>query len=416
MSATIPQLTHFKCFDATSVYSVEFISGTTTQEFTSFKSIIVNINNSNYETITGDIQPLNTDDYASVEDYIAKNKNEDNALQSSMMVYYNHNYYLILNKDCCSNGESYSLQTTFITEENIEYSTDIYGFKCFSDIVITLKDIVYQDGTQIEVDNSTQEITITQPVCTIYYAYAQDDGDFLKYCQFFLYDAEGQLLGSSIKNYSLDLSYTVENYNNLQKYILKLYCVSQNDNIKWHEIVINTNYNNESVYTDVAISFDKQNAQNIIAFNIMQLNGQGENVIYDHDINDNFNAVVLSDGAYVDFTDFYHRIGQNFLCKLWCKSLDINKKILTIKQTDGDGYIEIVFAGTAFCAYKYSCGLKTSYYNSIIKNEVQTDDGVQTTFVTDENDLLYKDIYFAVGHYNGRISMYAKLIESGVTE
>jgi hypothetical protein len=86
---------------------------------------------------------------------------------------------------------------------------------------------------------------------------------------------------------------------------------------------------------------------------------------------------------------------------MWLKNLSNNIPILTINTSDNSGRVEVFFDGMNFIAKKYSCGLVAPYI-TCIKDTSETD--ITSEVSTDTN------IYFAIGYYNGRIEMYARII------
>ena len=258
--------------------------------------------------------------------------------------------------------------------------------------IITLESGVYADKTSADISN-IQNITITQSVCTLNFSYIDVNGDGLKYYRFYLYDEYDNLLGMSNKVYSLDgIEYTIENYNNLKKYKLKLYCETQSNIGVDYTIGLYTNYDQQSIYADIAFSIDKQKATNNVSVNIAQLTGTGQQYTYaDKDY------VVIANDGYVNFVDKYKTINNNFICKLWCKQLSNNALILEMKKLNDNDYIKVYFVDNAFRAYKYSCGVTTFY----VSNTLEISEGI---------DIKTADVYFAIREYNGRIDMYTTII------
>ena len=238
-------------------------------------------------------------------------------------------------------------------------------------------------------DENIATLTLLQPKCDLSFIYNIGD-DGLKYYQFYLYDENNNLLGATNKIYNAGLIvYTVENYNNLKTYNLKLHCLTQSDKVWECLVIIYTNYEQKSVYTDINFNIDKQSATNRVSVNLSQLTGVGENYHYI----DNEYVAIANDG-YVEFIDKYNSIDEGFVCKLWCKQLSNNIPILKIAKTNSDDYIEIFFVDNAFRAYKHSCNITTMY----ISNKL------------DNIDIETSNVYFAVKNYNGRIDMQADII------
>lgn len=271
-----------------------------------------------------------------------------------------------------------------------------------SNFTVALESYQYNNDTKITVPqkdtSAPYELTVTKSFCKLNFSYAQEDGVLLKYYQFSLYNNSGALLGTSQKIYGIPNSgimYAIENYNNLQHYILKLYCVTQDNEDSTTTVNIYTNYDQDSIYANISFAVDKENATNNIMFNITQLNGTGENYWFDgYALSRNDYVVISENGGYVNFTDTHQIISKNFLCRMWCLKLTYDTPILTIKSTNGDGYIEVIFTGQNFIAYKHSCGIVTTYISNTLSEEPEYE----------------QKIYFALGYYDGRIEMYTTLI------
>lgn len=338
-------------------------------------------------------------------DDILKYINNNDIVYPNVIKITNGDYYIVVPANYCENGNTYTLEITFIritTEAtlNLPQSTIL---SYFTDPIIQLENYTYSNGNMVEINNTGNigmgeekiyNITIKEPFCKLNFSYTQIEGDGLKYYQFSLYDKSGKFLGSSEKIFSIaDMSYSIENYNNLQQYTLVLNCVTQHNNLQSLTVYINTNYSQDNVYANITFMLDKEKATNNVTINISQLTGRGEKYSYDSATNGDY--VIISDDGYVNFTDTYQVITNNFLCRLWCKNLSENIPILKITQADGKGYVEIFFSKTRFYAYKYSYGLKTSY----VSNDLEIEE-----ISTETN------IYLSVGYYNGRIEMYTAVI------
>jgi hypothetical protein len=388
MAYITPTISSFSTFDAQEVYIIEFVGDVLSGQYDSWNWTLRDITNSNMiEWAKKTIEIIDE----SLEDYI---QNKISNITEPKMIYYNYNYYLIINSNFFQNGCSYSSQIIFYDLKNVAYATTFTTFKCYSKPSIELEKCEYQDGTLVEISNP---IVIEKVSCKLTYSYTQDEGDGLKYYQFFLYDNDSdgneRLLGSSSKIYSQsEIEYTVENYNNLKNYTLKLYCITQSGIEQWYNVNIFINYNQNNVYANITFDFDEQFATNNVLIKITQLSGSGEEYSY----SENGDSVIIPDNGYVEFIDQYQSISNNFLCKMWCTNLSKNIPILTINTTDGVGKAEVFFTGTSFIAKKYSCNLITSYICYI--------ENVETDISQNVN------IYFAIGYFDGRIEMYATIL------
>ena len=378
-----PTMTPFSLFDATEAFIIEFIGNISEDnKFTKYSMVLRGIdnsvakekNNSNIIEITENI-----------EEYLKNNSNITTSSNASMF-YYNYNYYLVLPQRYCINGSRYSLEISFINNSGTSYPLDIYMFKCYSSPIIQLEAAKYQDGTSINIEDGVSEFTIQKSFCELNFSYTQNEGDDLKYYQFFLYKKDGdteQFLGSSKKIYSsTNIIYGVENYNNLQEYVLKLYCITQNNNEKWLTLTFKTDYDQANIYSEITFLLDKENAANNILINISQLNGEGEHYDFTND-----EYVMIQHNGYVNFEDIYQTITKNFLCRIWCGNLSLNSPILKLTNRNGDGYIEVFLRDKNFIAYKHSCGLTTAYVSNDLDIEA-----ISTTYHYDIKP--YSWVYF----------------------
>lgn len=258
--------------------------------------------------------------------------------------------------------------------------------------IIKLESYQYNDGTTNLVSGA-KEITITQTICTLNFSYTHDGGDRLKYYQFSLYDKDDNLLGTSQKVYSLaNITYVVENYNNLNTYKLKLHCVTQSDNQADLTIVLNIKYDQNNTYADISFATDREKAMNNVVISVSQLTGVGNGYTY---VGGEY--VVIADDGEVNFLDAHSSIVDGFVAKLWCANLSQSVPFLKIAKSNANDYIEVFFVGNSFVAYKYSCGLKTSYISNLLN-------------VANGEDISNKDIYFSIKSNGGRISMYATIM------
>lgn len=317
--------------------------------------------------------------------------------------------YSIDNKRIFENGNKYSIQIRFFTNSTYtEYvDTEVFIIQCYSNFTISLDSYQYNDGEPHIVADRTDttlpyELNITKSFCKLNFSYTQNDGEKLKYYQFSLYNNDGVLLGMSKKIYGVPATgivYGIENYNNLQDYVLKLYCVTQTDRNSVTTVHIHTDYAQDNIYADISFLVDTQTAENNVSVSVVQFNGEGKE--YDYDTSDNGEYVIIADNGYVNFKDEYQVITNNFLCRMWLKNLSKNIPILTINTSDNSGRVEVFFDGVNFMAKKYSCNLVAPYI-TCIKDASETD-------ITSEVSVDTK-IYFAIGYYNGRIEMYARII------
>lgn len=312
--------------------------------------------------------------------------------------------YSIDNNRIFENGNKYSIQIRFFTDSTYtEYvDTEAFVIQCYSNFTISLDSYQYNDGEIHTVTDRTDitmpyELTVTKSFCKLNFAYTQDDGEQLKYYQFSLYNSDGILLGMSKKIYDTPIVYGIENYNNLQDYILKLYCVTQTGRNSVTTVNIHIDYAQDNIYADITFLVDTETATNNVSISVTQLNGDGKNYHFD----DSGEYVVIPDNSYVKFVDTYQTISKNFLCRMWCRNLSQNAPVFKIETINGDGYIEVCFTGQRFVAYKYSCDLTTSYISNYL---IEDENGVVGVVAKNQ------DIYFAIGYYDGRIEMYAVLL------
>jgi hypothetical protein len=386
-----PTIVPFSVFDAQEFYVINFINDEASGQFDSWTWVLNDITDNRSINWT-DTMIFSTD--VSIEKYI-ENDMYDKFEPEMIYSTYDKKYCLIINPKFFQNGHSYSMQLCFLAPNSgYPYTTDLVNFKCYSTPMVELENCKYQDGTEVAI---TDTIVIEKASCKLTYSYSQNEGDGLKYYQFFLYDKDingnERFLGNSNKFYSQSkIEYTVENYNNLKDYVLKLYCVTQSGVEQWCNIHIFINYNQNDIYANIIFELDKQLATNNVHIKVTQLTGSGEGYTY----TESGDSITIPDDGYVEFIDQYQAISNNFLCKMWCTNLSGNVPVFTINTTEGIGYVEVLFTGTSFIAKKHSCGLTTSYVCYI--------EDVETNISQDT------DIYFAIGYFDGRIEMYATIL------
>lgn len=273
----------------------------------------------------------------------------------------------------------------------------------------------YRENEQDILKITTDEITILEPLTIIKGYYQNDNNIELKHYQFFLYkDKEkNNLIGGSNRVYSRSAPiFYCENLNDESVYYLELECTSQDNEVKSATLTVNVKYRQKSMFGELNILTDKSNAKNDILFKITEITGVG----YDSDGDENENIafytltttaptttqfVDLLNGNYVIFNDDNGLISENFLCRVWLFAIptEENPKILTlINGKDKTEYIEVIYKDNKFLVYKHSCGL-ISYYTS----------GEIGKCETDKNTL--REVYLALGYYNGRINIQTKVIE-----
>lgn len=386
----------FNVFDATVVYPIKILDETNDTNIDSFECTIYECDGSSqwYEDYYNSISDsIISTTLTSIDDYISTQ-----TISNIQLVKLQNNFYLIIPQNELHNGSYYHLTLSLyyvdtISHQTVAYQIEPYIFGCFTLPNVALYGYEYQKGIINSVSNPNT-LTIEKSVCTLHYSYVQSENDAIKYYQFFLYDIYGRLLGTSKKIYSMNISYTVENFNNNEKYVLKLYCETQSGNKQWVNTNLIINYNQENIYTDIKFDFNNQTAINNISISITQLNGTGGGYTFKPDSEDG--EIIITDNGQVNFTDSYNVIKNNFLCRVWCSNLTPNSSVFTMRVIDTTEYIDIYFTGTKFYAIKYSNGLKTSY----ISNELELP----------QSGLQDVQIYLAIGYYKGRIEMYTSII------
>ena len=536
MSILTPTIVPFKTVDANEYFYIEYTgdpSSTTDNRFFYWRYVVKNLDtNTTIEgssTIENYLNPLYADDTRTIPVgvWMAVTKNYYFCFPKN---------YVYNNQIVFENGYRYSIEIDFGVTSSAEVITTPYPFSCYANFTVALETYQYNDGNDIAVNHDDvlipYDITVVKSLCKLKFSYTQEDNEQLKYYQFSLYNNEGVLLGRSKKTYGIPdggIIYGIENYNNLQNYVLKLYCVTETDRSSTTTVNIYTNYTQNNIYADISFLVDTQTAENNVSVSVVQLNGEGENyffadtnsenllpypfyeashidngiqwidnkdgtivangtassdeksiyylsrslvlpagkymimgcpnggasdkysfrvsnenepttvyaydygkgaefeltetttlrvylriyqsctaknltfipTIYSINTNTDNQCVLIPDGGYVTFKDEYQVITNNFLCRMWLKNLRKNTPILTINTSDNSGRVEVFFDGMNFIAKKYSCDLVAPYI-TCIKNTDETD--IVSELSMDTN------VYFAIGYYNGRIEMYARVI------
>lgn len=383
----------FNMFNANKVYPIRILDETQNISISSFSASFYGVSDNIYEyekIVRGNII---SSVYNNINDYIKNEYNRPDVDQQEVqMVKLSNDFlYLIVPQNMLENGNYYAVTVSLHGALSAVYNSDEYIFGCFSDPIIWLDGYEYQKN-ELQID-ITNPLIIKKSVCTLHYGYIQEENDAIKYYQFFLYDVDGNLLGTSKKIYSINISYTVENFNNKEEYVLKLCCETQSGNVQWVDINLIIDYDQENIYTDIQFDFNNQTAINNISINITQLNGTGGGYTFKPDSTDG--EVIIADNGQITFIDAYKVIKDNFLCRIWCSNLTPNTSIFTMRVMNTEDYIDIYFTGTRFYAIKYSNGLKTSY----ISNELISESGLENV-----------QIYLAIGCYKGRIEMHTSII------
>lgn len=415
MAIATPIIVPFKTVDANEYFYIEYVGdseSTANERFKYWRFIVTNLDTGT-QIISGGANISGTSE-ADIDKHfnnVFVSKNITSSVGYWSSVY--KNYYFGFPQNFVRNGQTvfengyrYSIEIDFGVESHKEVVTTPHPFSCYANFTVALDNYQYNDGIENNVIQEDMtipyELTITKSFCKLNFAYTQDDGEQLKYYQFSLYNSDGVLLGMSKKNYGIPdtgIVYGIENYNNLQDYVLKLYCVTQTNRDSVTTVNIHTDYSQDNIYADITFLVDTQTAENNVSVSVVQLNGDGE--AYSYDSEDNGEYVVISDNGYVTFKDEYQVITNNFLCRMWLKNLSKNIPILTINTSDNSGRVEVFFDGMNFIAKKYSCDLVAPYITCIKDiNEVDI-----TSAVSAQTNL-----YFAIGYYNGRIEMYARII------
>lgn len=421
MSILTPTIIPFNTVDANEYFYVEYVgdpSSTEDNRFLKWRFVSTNIDTNTTVVLQNSAiypMPNNFTDFEAyfyhrfVNTSVESNKTTPVGIWSP----YTKNYAIGFPKDFVwnnqkvfENGYRYSIEIDFGVNTPNEVLTSPHPFSCYANFAVALESYQYNDGKEnpvVQEDTTIPyELIVAKSFCKLKFSYTQEDNEQLKYYQFSLYNSDGVLLGMSKKTYGIPntgIMYGIENYNNLQNYILKLYCVTQTDRSSITTVNIRTNYMQDNIYADISFLVDTQTAENNVSVSVVQLNGEGEKYTYNADSNAEY--VIIPDDGYVTFKDNYQVITNNFLCRMWLKNLSKNIPILTINTSDNSGRVEVFFDGMNFIAKKYSCNLVAPYI-TCIKDISETD--ITSELSTDTN------IYFAIGYYNGRIEMYARII------
>ena len=411
MSTLMPKIVPFKTVDANEYFYIEYIDerSVVEQYWQTWKITIKNIDTNETFVPFANLAIYQGRGIATLETYYGENGSN----RKTPVGFWNYDTstywfgfpknYTYNNQLVFKNGYRYSVRVDFGVDNTAnKIETTPHYFSCYANFKIALETYEYNDGQKNSIEQTDEttpyELTVEKSFCKLNFSYTQEDGEQLKYYQFSLYNKDGVLLGMSKKIYGTanGIMYGIENYNNLQDYVLKLYCVTQTDRDSVTTVNIRTNYAQDNIYADISFLVDTQTAENNMSVSVVQLNGEGDK--YNFESNE---YVVIPDNGYVTFKDEYQVITNNFLCRMWLKNLSKNVPIMTINTADNSGRIEVFFDGLNFIAKKYSCDLVSPYITCI---KDKNDEEVTSLIVTNT------DIYFAIGYYNGRIEMYARLI------
>lgn len=411
MAIATPVIVPFNTVDANEYFYIEYAgdqSSTTDDRFFYWRYVVTNLDTNTIIEYPHDFVKINRTGNSTIQSYLDPLYSDGTrTIPVGVWMAVNKNYYFCFPKNYVynnqivfENGYHYSIEIDFGVTSSKEVTTVPYPFACYANFEVALESYQYNDGVQIQVvQNDTltpYEVTTKKSFCKLNFSYTQEEGEPLKYYQFSLFNDKGNLLGRSNKIYGIPdggIVYAIENYNNLQHYTLKLYCVTQTNRDSTTTVIIHTDYEQDNIYADITFLLDTETATNNVSISVTQLNGEGKNYSFD----DNGEYVVIPDNGYVEFIDTYQTISKNFLCRMWCRNLNQNTPILKIDTADGSGYVEVFFTGQNFVAYKYSCGLATSYTSNYL--------------IEEGNITETQNIYFAIGYYDGRIEMYTTIID-----
>ena len=223
------------------------------------------------------------------------------------------------------------------------------------------------------------------------------EGKVLSY-RYNVYDKYKNLILSTpdIKDDSLE--YRFSNLENKKTYYIELICFLESgksistDKIKFHFYV---DYNSKKPYKALILENNLSDGIVEAKARLIEITGEGKNYEFTND-----NGIKVNEDGFISFTDFYNLINKNFTLKIWLDASVEDNLVITKIYNDcsPDERIEIKYRNKRFYAFKYSCGVVSSYIS--MGNEIDFDNflkGQEEVFLLlkSQSDMidLYAEVY-----------------------
>lgn len=186
------------------------------------------------------------------------------------------------------------------------------------------------------------------------------EGKVLSY-RYSVYDRYKNLILSTpdIKDDSLE--YTFSNLKDKETYYVELICFLElgetisSGKIRFHFYI---DYNNQKPYKALTLVNNLSGGRVEAKTRLIEITGEGKNYEFTND-----KGIKVNEGGFISFTDSYNLINKSFTLKIWLDALATDNLVITKIYNDSlpDERIEIKYKNKRFYAFKYSCGVVSSY-------------------------------------------------------
>ena len=213
-----------------------------------------------------------------------------------------------------------------------------------------------------------------------------------------VYDRYRNLILSTPNTKDDSLTYTFHSLEDKKTYYIELLCflesgeVVSTGKIRFH---LYTDYNSRKPYKALALVNNLSEGTVEAKTRLIEITGEGENYEF---INEK--GIKVNEGGFISFTDSYNLINKSFTLKIWLDAPATDNLVITKLYNERlpDERIEIKYKNKRFYAFKYSCGVVSSYISMGRKidfnNFLIGQDGI-FLLLKSQNDMLdlYAEVY-----------------------
>lgn len=204
------------------------------------------------------------------------------------------------------------------------------------------------------------------------------------------------LCTANIKDDSLE--YTFSNLKDKETYYVELICFLESretvstGKIRFHFYIA---YNSKKPYKALTLVNNLSEGTVKAKTRLIEIAGEGENYEF---INEK--GIKVNEGGFISFTDSCNLINKSFTLKIWLNAPATDNLVITKLYNERlpDERIEIKYKDKRFYAFKYSCGVVSSYIS--MGREIDFNDfslGQDEIFILlkSQNDMLdlYAEVY-----------------------
>lgn len=213
-----------------------------------------------------------------------------------------------------------------------------------------------------------------------------------------VYDKYKHLILSTPDIKDDSLTYTSPNLEDKKTYYMELICFLESGEtissgkIRFHFYI---DYNSRKPYKALTLVNNLSGGTVESKTRLIEINGEGKNYEF---INNK--GIKVNEDGFILFTDSYDLINKSFTLKMWLDALAEDNLIITKIYNDSlpDERIEIKYKNKRFYAFKYSCGVVSSYIsmgNKIDFNNFSVDQDEIFLLLKSQNDMLdlYAEVY-----------------------